>query len=225
MTLSDFAMRIGLAVLFGFLIGLERQLTGHLAGIRTNLLVCMGACMFTVFSFLVSNLDLTRIAAQVVTGVSFLCSGIIIKDGVNVRGLDTAATIWCTAAIGVLTSCGQFSYAALACAVIIAVNIILRPLLKRSDALVRLDQADARYKVVITCLDERENDMRTLIKTVIGDSRLRWRSFETHNVGKEAVRIEVVLLAVGRRYDEQIEDIVAAVSQEEGVIAAAWENL
>lgn len=98
MPLLDFIIRIACAVLLGFCIGLERQLTGHIAGIRTNILVCLGACLFTVFSQLTFAPDPTRIAAQVVTGIGFLCSGIIFKDGFNVRGLNTAATIWCTAA-------------------------------------------------------------------------------------------------------------------------------
>ena len=79
MTLFDFVIRISCAVLFGFLIGLERQLTGHATGIRINVLISIGACLFTLFSQLMGVYDTTRIAAQVVTGIGFLCSGIIFK--------------------------------------------------------------------------------------------------------------------------------------------------
>ena len=79
MPLFEFVIRICCAVVFGFLIGLERQITGHVAGIRTNILVSMGACLFTLFSQLMGAPDNTRIAAQVVTGIGFLCGGVIFK--------------------------------------------------------------------------------------------------------------------------------------------------
>jgi uncharacterized membrane protein YhiD involved in acid resistance len=126
MTLFEFIICICCAVIFGFLIGLERQLTGHVAGIRTNILVSMGACLFTLFSQLMGAPDTTRIAAQVVTGIGFLCGGVIFKEGINVRGLNTAATIWCTAAIGVLCSSGFFLYATIATAVLLTSNLIFR---------------------------------------------------------------------------------------------------
>ncbi|MCL2002791.1 MAG: MgtC/SapB family protein [Oscillospiraceae bacterium] len=126
MELLDFTVRVACAVAFGFFIGLERQLTGHAAGIRTNILVSMGACLFTLFSVLMGAPDMTRIAAQVVTGIGFLCSGIIFKEGINVKGLDTAATIWCTAAIGVLCSSGKLLFATVAAAILLAVNLLIR---------------------------------------------------------------------------------------------------
>ncbi|MCL1957085.1 MAG: MgtC/SapB family protein, partial [Fibromonadales bacterium] len=128
MSISDFIIRIGASVLFGFLIGFERQLTGHPAGIRTNALVSLGSSIFVIFSLIMETNDQTRVAGQIVTGVGFLCSGIIFKDGVSVRGLNTAATIWCTAAIGVLTSSGYILYATLATALLITVNVIFRPI-------------------------------------------------------------------------------------------------
>jgi putative Mg2+ transporter-C (MgtC) family protein len=126
MELLDFTIRISLAVAFGLIIGLERQLTGHVAGIRTNILVSMGACIFTLFSQLVGAEDITRVAAQVVTGIGFLCSGIIFKEGLNVKGLNTAATIWCIAAIGVLCASGMILHATVAAGILLGVNLFLR---------------------------------------------------------------------------------------------------
>ena len=139
MVLFDFAVRIICAVGFGFLIGLERQLTGHAAGIRINILVSMGACLFTLFSQFMGVDDTTRIAAQVVTGVGFLCSGIIFKEGLSVRGLNTAATIWCTAAIGVLCSSGFVLYAALATGILLASNLIFRFAAEKIQPLASMD--------------------------------------------------------------------------------------
>ena len=98
--------RIGLSVLLGFLIGLERQITGHPAGIRINVLISMGACLFVMFPLMSGSDEVYRIASYIVSGVGFLCSGVIFKEGGTVRGLNTAATLWCTAAVGVLSFCG-----------------------------------------------------------------------------------------------------------------------
>ncbi|UQT50803.1 MgtC/SapB family protein [Flavonifractor plautii] len=99
--------RIGLSVLLGFLIGLERQITGHPAGIRINVLISMGACLFLMFPLMSGSDEVYRIASYIVSGVGFLCSGVIFKEGGTVRGLNTAATLWCTAAVGVLSSSGS----------------------------------------------------------------------------------------------------------------------
>lgn len=223
MTLSDFTIRVVLAMFFGLLIGLERQLTKHPAGIRTNILVAMGACMFTLFSFLVNNVDMTRIAAQVVTGVGFICTGIIFKEGANIKGLDTAATIWCTAAIGVLTSSGMIGYAAVATAVLIAVNLILRPLINRTDRLTQLQEINDVYRITITCVEEKELAIRELIKQTVADTRLHWKQFDTKEQRDGHVTIEVTLLAVGRRYDDLIEETVGNLGAADGVTAARWE--
>jgi putative Mg2+ transporter-C (MgtC) family protein len=142
MELLDFTIRIACAVGFGFLTGLERQLTGHAAGIRTNILVSMGACIFTMFSLLMDAPDTTRIAAQVVTGIGFLCTGIIFKEGLNVKGLDTAATIWCSAAIGVLCSSGMLLYATVAAAILLAVNFFIRLVTNKIKPIVHLAEKD-----------------------------------------------------------------------------------
>ena len=126
MNIFEFAIRVACAVFFGFLIGFERQHTGHPAGIQTNVLVCLGSCIFQLAAFMMDPEDSIRVASQVVTGVGFLGSGIIFKDGINVRGINTAATIWCGAAIGLLTSAGYILHALLATTCIVLVNIMFQ---------------------------------------------------------------------------------------------------
>lgn len=128
MNWMDFMMRILLAVLLGFLIGLERQITGHTAGIRINVLISMGSCLFLMFPIITGSDEVYRIASYIVSGVGFLCSGVIFKDGGTVRGLNTAATLWCTAAIGVLASSGYFLLASAATGTLILSNLLFRPL-------------------------------------------------------------------------------------------------
>ncbi|MFR6330056.1 MAG: MgtC/SapB family protein [Eisenbergiella sp.] len=100
----ELILRIGLSILLGFFIGLERQITGHPAGIRTNVLISMGACLFMMFPLMSGTDEVYRIASYIISGVGFLCSGVIFKESGTVRGLNTAATLWCTAAVGVLSS-------------------------------------------------------------------------------------------------------------------------
>ena len=94
-----------------FFIGLERQLTGHPAGIRINVLICMGTSFFTLFPMLYGSNQVFRVGSSIISGVGFLCSGVIFKDSGTVRGMNTAATLWCTAAIGILASTGMFTMA------------------------------------------------------------------------------------------------------------------
>ncbi|MBQ7528702.1 MgtC/SapB family protein [bacterium] len=109
----DFILRLVLAAFLGGAIGLEREAMNRAAGLRTNVLVSVGSALFTVLSFYYfidgqHNRDSERIAAQVVSGIGFLGAGTIMKQGVTVRGLTTAATLWVVAAIGM--SCGAGAY-------------------------------------------------------------------------------------------------------------------
>jgi len=100
---------IVLSVILGALVGFERQIRGKAAGLRTNTLICLGAAVFTIISkrMAAGNADsVTRIAAQIVTGVGFLGAGAIIRDRVGVHGLTTAATIWLVASIGMACGAG-----------------------------------------------------------------------------------------------------------------------
>ena len=119
-------LAIGLAVLFGAAIGLEREISAKAAGLRTNVLICLGAAVFTVISKQMAagtDASVTRIAAQVVTGVGFLGAGAIIVDRGGVYGLTTAATIWLVASIGV--ACGAHLYGLAALVTFIALIVLL----------------------------------------------------------------------------------------------------
>jgi putative Mg2+ transporter-C (MgtC) family protein len=98
-------MRLVLALVFGCVIGFERQLRQRLAGMRTNTLVSVGSALFVLMGMMTpGDGSPTRIAAQVASGIGFLGAGVIIRHGLNVRGLNTAATLWCSAAVGILCS-------------------------------------------------------------------------------------------------------------------------
>ncbi len=117
----EHAVRIAAAVLLGGLIGLERELRDKPAGFRTIILICLGACIFTILSQVVGGPDAqgTRIAAQIVTGIGFIGAGAILRDRQAVFGLTTAATIWAVAAIGMAVGFGLLALAGLGTAAIL----------------------------------------------------------------------------------------------------------
>ncbi len=125
-------LSIILAVVFGAAIGLEREFSGKAAGLRTNVLICLGAAVFTIISREMAGEtgSLTRIAAQIVTGVGFLGAGAIIQDRGGVHGLTTAATIWLVASIGMACGAGFYALAAISALIAIAVLVGLGQLEK-----------------------------------------------------------------------------------------------
>ncbi len=125
MNWSSDVLSLILAAVFGAIVGLERELSGKAAGLRTNILICLGAAVFTILSrYMATNQDsLTRIAAGVVTGIGFLGAGAIIQDRGGVHGMTTAATIWVVASIGM--ACGARYYALAILATLIALVVLL----------------------------------------------------------------------------------------------------
>ena len=130
MEFKTFLLGLLICFLLSFLLGIERQFRRRFIGLRTMILVCVGSYMFVSFSFLLTGYqaDASRIAAQVVAGIGFLGAGVIIKDNREgkVRGLTTAATLWCDASIGVLCAGGFVKEAVAATFVVLFANIILR---------------------------------------------------------------------------------------------------
>ena len=107
-----FAIRLGLALILGAFIGAERQWRQRMAGLRTNALVAAGAAMFVMLTALTATADDSfRVAGQVVSGIGFLGAGVILRNGLNITGLNTAATLWCSAAIGTLAGYGMYGSA------------------------------------------------------------------------------------------------------------------
>ena len=115
-----------LALLLGALIGLERALRKHPAGLHTSALVALGSAAFVVAGALIGDdSGASRVAGQVVTGVGFLCAGVILHQGATIRGLNTAATVWCCSAVGVLAGLGLNAWAILTAALVLTGNVVL----------------------------------------------------------------------------------------------------
>jgi putative Mg2+ transporter-C (MgtC) family protein len=143
--------RLLLASCLGALIGVERQWRQRAAGLRTNTLVCLGAAAFVDLGTTVAP-STTQVIAYVVSGVGFLGAGAIMKDGASVRGLNTAATLWCSAAVGACAGSGELLDAVFVTALLIAINSLLRPLARYIDqrSLATLE-AHTLYRLRVTC--------------------------------------------------------------------------
>ena len=128
---EEIAMRLGVALLLGSAIGVERQWRSHYVGLRTNTLVTLGSASFMLFGLLLPVDDqagLGRIASQIITGVGFLGAGVIFHEGVTAKGFNTAATLWCSTAVGMFAGMGFYTPACLLAGFIVLVNLFLRPI-------------------------------------------------------------------------------------------------
>ncbi len=133
LSVADFALRLAVGVGCGALIGMERQWRARRAGLRTNALVAAGATLFVLYAVATEDSSPTRVASYVVSGIGFLGGGVILREGVNVRGLNTAATLWCSAAVGVLAASGHLVFTAIATGTVIAIHVLGRPLGRMID--------------------------------------------------------------------------------------------
>ena len=131
---ADILIRILFSIVLGSIIGLERELTNKAAGLRTQILVCLGSCLFTILSIygfstavtLYPLGDPSRVAAQIITGIGFIGAGTVLRQGLTVTGLTTASTLWIVAAIGMACGCGQISIAVVTTLISVGVLVLIR---------------------------------------------------------------------------------------------------
>ena len=191
-TLVPAALNLTTAVVLGGAIGLERQWRQRLAGLRTNTLVALGAASFLVFSGLVpGDSSPLRVAAQVVSGIGFLGAGLIFKEGLSVHGLNTAATLWCSAAVGVLAGGGFRLHAALVTALVIFVNLCLRPIAYFIQTQpTRMTELINLYRITVVCRSEGEAQVRALLLQAMAEAGMRFRELDSRNI-EGSDRVEV----------------------------------
>jgi putative Mg2+ transporter-C (MgtC) family protein len=223
-TIEPAAINLAVATLLGAAIGFERQWRQRMAGLRTNTLVAIGAASFVIFEGLIpGEASPTRVAAQVVSGIGFLGAGIIFREGLNVTGLNTAATLWCSAAVGVLAGSGNPAHAALAAAFVVLVNLCLRPLVRliNRQPIVQTE-VDVQYEVRVVCRNPDEAHVRALLLQAAGTSLLSLRRLKSADV-EDTGRVEVTAhLTAHGRSDTLLEQIVGRLSLEPTVSAASW---
>ena len=225
MSIEEAAINLAAAFCLSAAIGFERQWRNRLAGLRTNTLVALGAASLVVFEALVpGEASPTRVAAQVVSGIGFLGAGLIFREGMSVRGLNTAATLWCSAAIGVLAGAGYLAYATLATGFVVFVNLLLRPVVNfiNRQPLVSTE-LEIGYAVSLTCRAPDEAHVRALLLQGLVGSGLALRGLDSNDLnGGERVCVTAHLTAP-HRVDADVEKIVGRLSLEPAVTAASWQ--
>jgi putative Mg2+ transporter-C (MgtC) family protein len=222
---TDFAVRLAAAFLLGSAIGLERQWRQRMAGLRTNTLVATGAALFVMLSVLTPDeASPTRIAAQVVSGIGFLAGGVILREGLSVRGLNTAATIWCAAAIGALAGAGFLSQAFIGSIAVLISNVVLRPLGYRiNQEPLKGTELELCYQCSLTCHSKDEAHVRALLLQALGTSTMRLRSLHSEDLDELGNKVEVEAEMVTQNRDDQLlEEIISRLSLEPSVTAASW---
>jgi len=185
----EFFINISVGILAGIIIGIERQWQKKLAGIRTTALVCFGACMFVTLSTLFpDDGSPTRVVAQVVSGVGFLAGGVIIRDGHSVSGINTAATLWCSAAVGAIIGAGYRLEGLLCALILMSVNVGLRSLARKVDSL-SYSSDTKHYYLSAVCLEQDEFHVRTKILEELNQLQLNFNQIICGEPEEGRVRI------------------------------------
>jgi putative Mg2+ transporter-C (MgtC) family protein len=185
----DFGLRLLIAAALGGLVGAEREIHGHPAGIRTHMLVALGSAVFTVMSIHGfgqgpgSGIDPTRIAAQIVTGIGFLGAGAILKDGVVIRGLTTAASLWATAAIGLATGAAEYVVAGVATAIVL---VSLWPLNALAERLHGSALPEIQLRVALGRME-----LIGHVSAVLAEHKVEIASITTQRAGREGFRADL----------------------------------
>jgi putative Mg2+ transporter-C (MgtC) family protein len=223
-SMDQTAIELGTATLMGACIGFERQWRQRMAGLRTNTLVAIGAASFVIFeSLFPDDGSPTRVAAQVVSGIGFLGAGIIFREGLQVTGLNTAATLWCSAAVGLLAGSGHPLQAALATMFVVLVNLTLRPLVRIINRQpIAQTEADFHYSVRVVCRSPEEAHVRALLLQSTANGHLSLRRLDSTDL-EESGRVEVTAqLTSASKNDAVLEQVVGRLSLEPTVSAASW---
>lgn len=225
MPVLDFLWRLGAALLMGTAIGLERQWRQRMAGTRTNALVAAGASAFVMCGYMVRDASRgeAMIVPYVVSGVGFLGAGVIFKDSGSVRGLNTAATIWCSAAIGAITGLGNPLQALVLTIAVLSTNLILRRLAYRLyPAQSSSGEQDVLYGFELVCRPEDEAHMRALMMQGISGTPLALTALRSEDIeGTDKMKVTARIRGVGRQA-QALEQLVARLSLERGVSSVSW---
>jgi putative Mg2+ transporter-C (MgtC) family protein len=194
----DLSVRLLIAALLGLAIGFEREIHGHPAGLRTHMLVALGSALFTVLSiygFLGEGgpgsapVDPTRIAAQIVSGIGFLGAGAILKDGIVIRGLTTAASLWATSAVGMAAGTGDYVIASVAAGVIL---VSLWPINAVADRLHGSSLPEMQLRLTMQRVDAIGK-----VSEILLSNKLEIGQIATQRLGKDSYQADIAVR--GRR--------------------------
>lgn len=216
-----FLIRISVCFVLGIIIGLERQYRRKIAGIRTITLVSLGAFLFVSISDFTNPNDITRIAAQVVSGIGFIGAGVILRDGKDIRGLNTAATLWCSAAIGTLTALNLIGEAVIGVLYILLSNILLRFVSR--TIMKKINQKAEYYIMTIECELDKEMAVKNLLIQKLKSQKNILKTFSTKK-GEKSVSIEAHLEILNDGI-ESVDSIINRLCIEPGIVSTQYNKV
>jgi putative Mg2+ transporter-C (MgtC) family protein len=216
-------LSLALAFLLGTLIGFERQWRQRSAGLRTTTLVATGAAAFADMGLRLTGTEgATRIIAYIVSGIGFLGAGVILKDGTNIRGLNTAATLWCSAAVGAFCGSGLLAESVVLTLFVLAGNTLLRPLVNYINRR-PIDErvTEALYSIHVVCGHEAVSDARDLLFAQLEGANYPIREIETVSEGEDKVELAADLVPTTVDPSE-LDAVVAALKRSDIINSATW---
>jgi len=221
--LLDSLVSLLAAFVLGALIGAERQYRQRGGGLRTHVLVAVGAATFVdIGQHLNGNTGATQVIAYVVSGVGFLGAGVIMKQGSNVWGLNTAATLWCSAAVGACAGADLAFEAIALTGFVLAGNTLLRPLVNAINR-APIDQGatEAIYEVRITTTAEHLDNTREFLREKLESASYPLREIDV--VEREGGGVELVAMLVGTGADpRELDEIVSSLEANPLIQSASW---
>lgn len=223
---TETLLRLTVAFLLGSALGFERQWRQRMAGLRTNTLVATGACLFVILSIMTPGEGSpTRIAAQVVSGIGFLAGGVILKEGITVKGLNTAATLWCAAAIGTLSGAGFFPQAIMGAGAVLIANTVLRPLsLRINQQPTSGTELEFYYLCSLVCRGDDEAHIRMLLLDALSKiDRIKLHSLQSQDLDNFNNLVEIKAEIKAQKDDDNfLERIVSRLCLEPSIKSASW---
>lgn len=219
----DTLVSLFVAFVLGTLIGAERQYRQRSAGLRTNVLVSVGAAAFVDLANHLAGADgSVRVTAYVVSGIGFLGAGAIMKEGMNVRGLNTAATLWASAAVGSCAGADMVAQSVALTVFVLAGNTLLRPLVNAIDRIPLNEQtSEATYEIVVTTDAKHAAEVRDFLNERLEASNYPVRESKVLYRSNDNVEIAAMLVSLAVEAAE-LDAVVAELSKQPGVSYATW---
>ncbi len=212
--------------MLGCIIGAERQWHHRTAGLKTNALVSLGTASFIALGHSFASEDaMARIAAQIISGIGFLGAGVILREGLNVRGLNTAATLWCSSAVGALVAMEATTIACAATGLILFINLGLQPLVERINRQPNRDRLrETRYEIIVSCRrnGQKAQETRRMLLAGVADQAIGFDSLSSGWVAETGTIDTILRLRLPRRDDPAIEDLIAPFVADPDIVTARW---
>jgi putative Mg2+ transporter-C (MgtC) family protein len=226
-SLPEFIGHLATGALLGGLIGLERQWHQRMAGLRTNALVATGATAFVSLPGILAEdgMGPAHMATFLITGIGFLGAGVIMKEGANIRGLNTAATLWVTASVGAFVGSALSSYAVAVAIAVIAINLCMQPVVAIVNRLsARFGTGTpTSYTIEIVCDDGAQKDLRARLMAELTSDRCSLRALETRGDAARTDQITLVAdVATNGDGDRRVERVVDHLAIDPLVVSARW---